>query len=266
MPQAFTSDSSPVTLGNLRNSVVTFENAARAGVVELSSYAAGWLALEREATALGVPLQRALGSDVYEQNRQANARSVRLCRALQLLDAGRAELVAYQVDNDPRVRFAIAPPRSTPLGVWPYVPVLLRVGAGLLTGMIASLGAYVADAWIDMQETRAAVQGAQQANVGKLTQLVASLPPDQRAAVAAALARVQGAIASPPAGWLDSLAQSVANATSAVGSVASSALSPLLILAALWFFARDSKKESNPRPRRRHRGRPRRRPYYYGVA
>lgn len=266
MPQAFAAsvDSSPVTLGNLRNAVVTFENAARAGVVELSSYAAGWLALEREAAAIGVPLQRALGSTVYEQNRAANARSVRLCRALQLLDNGRAELVAYQVDNDARVRFAIAPPRQGQLGIWPYVPVLLRVGGGLLAGMIASLGAYVADAWIDMQETRAAVQGAQQANVGALTQLVATLPPDQRAAVAAALARVQGAIASPPPGWLDSLAASVQSAAGAVGSVASSSLSPLLILAAIWFLSRGSKKESNPRPRRRRRAR--RRNYAYGAA
>lgn len=260
-PQAFTADTSPLTVGNLRGYVVTFENAARAGVVELSSYAAGWLALEREARALGVPLQRALGSNVYEQNRAANARSVRLCRALQLLDNGRAELVAYQVDNDPRVRFAIAPPRQAPLGVWPYVPVLLRVGAGLLTGMIASLGAYVADAWIDMQETRSAVQGAQQANVGALTALVATLPPDQRAAVAAALARVQGAIASPPPGWLDSLAASVQAAAGAVGSVAESALSPLLILAALWFFARSKKETKATNPRRKRK----RRAYQYRI-
>lgn len=265
MPE-YTRDTSPITVGNLRGYVVTFEAAARAGVVELSSYAAGWLALEREANALGVPLPRALGEALYNQNQAANARTVRLCRALQLLDDGRAELVAYRVDNDPRVRFAITPPRSVPLGLWPIVPVLLTVGKGVLVATLAAIGAYVADAWIDLQETRAAVQAAQQANVGALTQLVASLPPDQRAAVAAALARVQGAIAAPPAGWLDSLAASVGNATRAVSDVASSALSPLLILAVLWFMSRD-KKESNPHRRaRRHRGRPRRRAYYYGVA
>jgi hypothetical protein len=261
---AYQVSSDPVTVGALRGYVVTFEQAARAGVVELSSYAAGWLALEREAAALGVPLQRALGAELYAQNQRANARTVRLCRALQLLDNGRAELVAYRVDNDPRVRFAIAPPRSTPLGVWPYLAALLYVGAGVLAATLAGLGAYVADAWIDLQETRAAVQGAQQANVGALTRLVATLPPDQRAAVAAALARVQGAIAAPPAGWLDSLAASLSNITGAVGSVASSAFSPLLLLGLLWFMSRGSKERAT-NPRRLARRRSRRAQHRYGV-
>lgn len=224
----------PLTVGALQRYVATFEASAKQAVGVLASRAAAWLALEAEARKLGVPLAQALGADLYARNQAANKAIVLIAGSLAMLDNGRGELVPYQVGNDPALRFAIVPARSVQLGIWPWVPAVLRFA---VPAAVAAIGAWITDAVLTLKQTEADTANAQQATLQKLAQLAQGLPSNQQGAVVQALANVQAAMASPPPGWLDQLAASVRNVSEGVANVASAGSSPLLLLALLWFLS-----------------------------
>jgi len=223
----------PLTVGTLQRYVATFESQAKQVVGVLASRAAAWLALETEARKLGVSLQQAIGADLYARNQRANRAIVLIAGSLAMLDNGRGELVPYQVGNDPTLRFAIVPARSVQLGIWPWVPAVLRFAA---PAAVAAIGAWVTDAVLTLKQTEADTANTQQSTIAKLTSLAQGLPSDQQAALAQALANVQGAMANPPPGWLDSLAASMRSAAEGISNITSPS-SPLLWLAILWFLS-----------------------------
>lgn len=193
-----------------------------------------WAALVKQARAIGLdPVQ--IAPDLAAANAQATANAANWQRWVNELAAGRAELVPYQVDNEP-IRIGVRRTESGSmhgLGFWPVVGTVVQyVGrAALAVGTWWSL-----DAW---QDTRAIEVEAQRTDAQTRASLAQAAQSDPALArqIVGAMDRASGAAEDAGPDWIDRL-------TNAATGAAAGLSSGLLILAALYWYSQRSKKGS----------------------
>ena len=197
------------------------------------SHAAGaralrWEAIQRSAAAAGMD-PRTVAPALAAMNEQATREAAHWQKWVNDLAAGRAELVPYQVGNEP-VKLAVRRAAGG-MGWWPIVVTVLRVGSQAAMAAGAWL---TVDAWQDTRQTEA---NSRQTDATTRAALTTAAQRDPR--IASQLLRTMehadraGENAGPD--WIDRLGTGV---TAAAGGLSSG----LILLAAFWYFTQRGKK------------------------
>ena len=206
----------------------SFEDYATRVSSVVGKRAIAWNSIARQAAAMGMD-PATVAPALAQMNNQATADAANWQTWVNDLAAGRAELVPYQIGNEP-IRLAVRPTgyRTGELGYWLIAAEILSVAsrAALAAGAYFSL-----DAWNDTKaieanarntdaQTRAALVGAAQSN----PQLARDLARATREADA------EAADAGPD--WIDRLQGAATTAAAGIGGAA------LIVLFVLWWQSR----------------------------
>ena len=217
------------------------EKATRVSAI-VGRRAIAWQSIARAAAAAGMD-PAVVAPALADQNARATAEAAQWQTWVNDLAAGRAELVPYQVGNEP-IRLGVRYASQTGLGWWPIASTILTIGS---RAAMATMGWLSFDAWNDTQQveanaratdanTRAALVATAQANPQVATQLIGAMRNADN----------ESRDAGPD--WIDRLSSAATGAAAGIGSGA-------LILLGLYLFTRNKSKPRKTNPRRRSRRR-----------
>lgn len=185
-----------------------------------------WRSIARQAAAMGMD-PATVAPALAQMNAQATADAATWQTWVNDLAAGRAELVPYQVGNEP-IKLAVRPAQNSGLGWWPIAATILQVAsrAALAAGTYFTL-----DAWNDTRQVEATAQltdaQTRQALVGAAQQ-----NPQLASELARATRNADEESRDAGPDWIDRLQDVTTTATAGIGMAA------LVILGIFWWQSR----------------------------
>lgn len=218
-----------------------FESYATAAQSTIGGRAIFWFTLSASARAAGLdPAQ--LDPRMAERQERATAQAIHWQRWVNELFAGRAELVPYQIGNNP-IRLAVRAIRPGPLGWWPIALTVVRYASA---AALTAAGYLSIDAWQETQQTVAEARKLDAESRAKLT-VIAQSDPSLAPKIAHAMQAADQAAAGAGPTWIDRITGGMA--AGAAGGIGSG----LMLLAAFWLFSQSQNRKKNPTRRRTRR-------------
>lgn len=216
----------------IQDAAERFERQARRTTAIVGGRAIAWRSLARQAIAAGMDPAE-VAPALAELNARATADAVQWQLWVNELAAGRAELVPYQIGNEP-IRLGVRRTDASGLGWWPIVGTVATYASR--AAMVAA-GWLSLDAWQDTQQTEATAR-LTDAQTRAAVSEVAQRDPQTARALLDAMHRADrdGQDAGPD--WIDRL-------TNAATGAAAGFSSGLVLLAAWWWLTQRKPKKGS---------------------
>lgn len=224
---------SPAEREVLQDEAVQLQARMRAAAQPIAARWAYWETLTSEAWVHGIEPGEMLSAETVDVHDRLDEDARTWAEAYQALDAGRATLVPYVLDDQEQTRWGIAEKGTVGdgLGVWPVVFQVLRVSATALAGAATWL---LTDTYFETDRLRAESEQLEAQTDNQLSQLATDLQdtqPQAAAAIAQALSNAREAAETARAdssSWLDSLTGAAGTAAAGIGGLGVGALLALL--------------------------------------
>lgn len=230
---------SPGQREELQDQVVQLQAQMRSAAEPIAAWSAYRRTLVDQARRYGASPEDVIGGgsrEAIEALELLDAEIVQWAQAVGALEMGRATLVPYQVDGDPRIRWGVAEKGTVAggLGLWPVVFTVLRVSAAALAGAATWM---LTDAHIETERLSAEAESQRAQTDDRLTTLAEQLRdtnPDAAAVIAESIGKAREAAAqarNDTDSWLDRIGGAAGTAAAGIGGLAIGALAVLAWLA-----------------------------------